>query len=217
MNVEDVKKMLSKSVKYHISMEVEGSFAMFARGDTGSEKTTYEVIPFGPSKGIFESILYMPNVFVVPYKTEICSSIEYQSYAFNYRGYLRKSILIKNDNSCQIRCTILRNVIYRLYAFAISDKTYENDLKINQAHSYQAQFNKRLVKGRNYRQPNLGWSEFLCSYYGVFRQSTKVQTHLNFTIPSLLFSCFDRLNKGSYSPSFLTSVEVKEGVVYYVK
>ena len=221
MEIEEVKNFLENSVKYPVVVEIEGKFAMWSRPDTGSEKTT-EIIPsFSAAKGVFESILYMPSVWVIPYKVEICNQIEYNNYAFNYLGVLRKSGLIKNDNACQIRTTILRNPIYRLYAFAINNKDYKsNNVKyqnINHAHSYQAQFNRRITKGRNFRKTFLGWSEFMVSYAGVCREKTEVRKDINYTIPSMVFSCFDKLNNGVYNPSYLQNVEVRNGVAYYVK
>ncbi len=221
MKSEEIIKLLGSRVHYSISMEISGPFAMFARPDTGSEKTSYPFPTFSAAKGIFESILYMPNAIVVPVKVQICNPIRYQSYAFNYRGELRKSELIKKNNTCQIKSTILVNPCYRLFAKVIkadeivsTPKRYKG---INHAHAYQAQFNRRLKNSRNYRTPCLGLSEFLASYVGIFREDTKVQEHINFIIASMTLCCFDSLNRGEYNPSSVQNVKIENGELCYVK
>lgn len=223
MKKEEILKLLESKIHYPVSMEVSGSYAMFARPDTGSEKTSYPTPTFSAAKGIFESILYMPSAIVIPVKVQICSPIRYESYAFNYRGELRKSNLIKEDNTCQIKTTVLMNPCYRIFAEVINNDEYElpeihkKYKKVNHAHSYQVQFNRRLLKGKNYRRPCLGLSEYLVSYVGKFRDETKVQENINFTMSSMLLCCFDSLNKGEYSPSSIQNVEIINGELYYVK
>lgn len=222
MNVEEVKEILENRVRYPICMEVEGDFAMWSRPDTGSEKTSYPFPTFSALKGLFESVLYMPSVLIIPHKIQICSPIKYQPYAFNYRGEKRKHTLIKDGNTCQIRTTILYKPCYRCYAFVVNNKNDFSSVPekykgVNHSHSFQAQFNRRIIKGKNYRTPCLGLSEFLVSYVGQFREETKVQEDINHTISSMIFNCFDSLNKGVYSPSFVQNVEIKKGEIQYVK
>jgi len=222
MELKDVKFILDKSIKYPISMEIGGEMAMWSRSDSGSEKTTYPIPTFSAAKGVFESILYMPSVYVIPYKVQICNPLQYQKYAFNYRGAKRKSTLFteKKDDACQIRTTVLYKPLYRLFAYVVNrgkDRIPVKYKGINQAHSYQEQFNRRLLKGRNYRTPCLGISEFLATYVGVFREQTKVQEYINYTLPSMVFTCFDSLNNGNYNPSYLQNVIIKKGEVRYVE
>lgn len=223
MTKQEILQLLSDRVQYPISMEIAGPFAMFSRPDTGSEKTSYPVPTFSATKGIFESILLMPSVTIVPMRVQICSPVRYYPYSFNYRGELRKTNLIKDGNTCQIKSNILTDVCYRIYAYVINtdnhilSKAASKYNGINHAHSYQSQFNRYIVKSKNQNSPYLGLSEFLTSYVGVFRESTKVQKKLNFTIPSMLLCCYDSLNRGKWSPSSIQNVKVVNGELYYVK
>ncbi len=222
MEVNEVKRILESKIKYSISMEISGEMGMWARNDTGSEKGTYPIPTFSALKGVFESILYIPSVLVIPYKIQICSPIKYQPYTFNYRGELRKPGLIKSGNTCQIRTTILYKPCYRCYAYVVNNDKEINSVPnkykgVNHAHSYQGQFNRRLIKGKNYRTPCLGLSEFLVSYVGKFREKTKVQENINYTLSSMVFCCFDSLNNGAINPSYIQNVEIIKGEVEYVK
>ena len=223
---EQIKKILASGVHYPISFEIEAPFAMFSRPDSGSEKTSYPLPPFSVAKGIFESILYMPTVYVIPTKVQICKPIKYYSYPFNYNGELRKKNLIKDGNTCQIKTTILSNVCYRLFAYVINNNDQnvsEAAMKwqgVNHAHSYQEQFNRRLVRGQNCEKPFLGISEFLPSYVGVFREKTEIQKDINFVLSSMVFFNFDSLNKGKHlkdNPFVSQNVEINQGEVQYVK
>ena len=87
---------------------------------------------------------------------------------------------------------VLKDVCYKLYAYVInadlsriydklSDKARKYD-RVNHSHSLQAQFNRRLSKGQNYRTPCLGWSEFLVSYVGPCRDNTAPVEDTNITL-----------------------------------
>lgn len=221
MNIKDVIKMSAGNKCYPIRMEIAGEFAMFSRPDTGSEKTSYASPTFSAVKGIIESILYLPDtVNIIPIKVEICKPIQYQKWSFNYNGILRKSDLINNENSCQIRFLILRDVCYKIYATVVNsgkeplNEKYKN---INHAHSFQEQFNRRIKNCRSYRTPCLGMSEFLPSYVGEFREDSKPCEDINFKIPSMLFSCFDQFCHGEYNPTFAQNVNIEKGILNYVK
>ena len=58
-------------------------------------------------------------------------------------------------------------------------------------HAYQEMFNRRLLRGQSYMTPFLGWSEFTLSYFGPFRETTKVCKELpDIHIPSMLRRVF---------------------------
>lgn len=221
MNIEEIKKISEHPIRYGICMEVEGDFAMYSRPDSGSEKTSYPVPTFSAVKGMFESILQMPTVFVIPTRVQICKPINYYKYTFNYRGELRKSQLISKENSQQIKFNILSDVCYRLFAIVVNSRIHsDKSVKyktINHAHSYKDQFNRRLIRGQNNEPPFLGISEFITSYSGVFRESTKVQQDINMEIPSMLVSCFDSLRNGKWAPSFIQNIKIVNGELYYVE
>lgn len=208
--------------KYFISCEVDGEFAMYVREDSGSDITTFPYPPRSVSKGIIESILYMPSASVVPYKIEICKPIKYQPWAFNYRGPLQKQHIVRDGGTSQIKATILRDVCYKIYAYVVqsdnpkiseSAKRYKN---VNHPHAYQEIFNRRLRKNQNDKTPCLGWSEFLVDYIGVLRESTHPDPNINMVIPYITDFCFDKLNNGNFKPSFSQNVKIEKGVVRYV-
>jgi CRISPR-associated protein Cas5d len=78
-------------------------------------------------------------------------------------------------------------------------------------------FKRRLSRGQNYRPVCLGWSEFLASYCGPFREETQVEASMNLTIPSMLFSVFDTPISGKVSPRFVHDVEIRNGVLEYAR
>jgi len=53
---------------YSITLEVAGPTAMWTRPDTGDAPVSYPAPTFSAAKGIFESIVWLKNVEVVPTK-----------------------------------------------------------------------------------------------------------------------------------------------------
>ena len=222
------KKKISK---YRIEMEISGQFACFSRPDSGSDKTSYSVPTFSAVKGMFESVLFIPTVEVVPIKVEICKPIRFQQYGFNSRVMSRKGNLINKDTATQLRFLVLTNVCYRVYACLINadigrvekfmSPAFDKYRNIQHSHSYMDQFNRRLKKNRCIRRPHLGFADFISDYFGEFRPKTIVESGLNFTIPSMSFLNFDQLTCGKIDikngfPLFVQNVEVKNGILEFV-
>ena len=212
--------------EYSIELEVAGPLAMFARPDTGSTPVSYPVPTWSAAKGMFESVAFFSSgdAWFYPTRIEICRSIgepggrvQFQRYATNYRGPLRKSDLIKNDNSMQLFATVLTDVCYRLHAEICG----EHSRGRNPKHHLSDLFNRRLRQGRCHRTPCLGWSEFTCSYWGPPRhEETEVDDALDISIPSMLFGVWDRPVKGAYAPSFVQEnrargFQVERGVLKF--
>ncbi len=101
---------------YPISLEISGSTAMWTRPDTGDSPVSYPVPTYSAAKGIFESIVRIETVEIMPTKVEICAPIIYHNYSTNYGGPLRKSPIMATGDSYQLLATVLINVCYRLYA-----------------------------------------------------------------------------------------------------
>jgi len=220
MLLENVKQLTIGKKNYPIAFEIAGDFAMFSRPDAGSEEVSYSAPTFSAAKGMIESILYIPDVYIIPRIVEICNPIQYQKWSFNYNGIFRKNSQINNDNVCQIRYLVLRNVCYKIYASIVNksmspiNPKYEN---INSAHAFMDRFNRRLKRGQSFRTPHLGISEFLPSYFGELREETSPCKHINQILSSMLFANFDKLNNGDYSPVFKQNVEIRNGVLNYVE
>jgi CRISPR-associated protein Cas5d len=117
--------------------------------------------------------------------------------------------------SYQIPATILIDVCYRLYGIVEEVSTSRDGT--NHRHYLQDLFFRRLKQGRFYYTPCLGWKEFVPSYVGAFRESTKKQEDISIVIPSMLHSVFDKISDGQIAPSFTVDAEIKKGELIYAK
>lgn len=205
--------------RYQVSLEIAGPTAIWTRPDTGDAPTSYPVPTRSAVKGIFESVLWLPTAVVVPTQVEVCAPIVYHTYTTNYGGPLRKS----GTSNFQLIATVLVNVCYRLYAdvrlFEGSPErlptTVRAWLGTNCPHAYQEMFERRLQRGQWSRTPCLGWQEFVPDYLGQFRNEKKVETNLDFVLPSMLECVFPRQNDPARAPVFRQNVKVSKGVLIY--
>ena len=207
--------------KYYVCMEIAGNAALWSRTDTGDNPTSYPAPTYSAVKGIFEAVLWGPAVEIVPTKVELCRPITWQNYAFNYAGPLRKS----GTDNFQVFATILTDVCYRLYAEVIpnprKDKLPESAQKWDRqttspGHAYQEIFNRRLKRGQSFDSIFLGWREFTPTYFGPFREETKVMTDLpDIRIPSMLRQTFSEGYRTDFSPSYDTDLFIHKGVLVF--
>lgn len=210
---------------YPIAMEIAGNTAMFTRPDAGDSPSSYPAPTFSAVRGIFQSILWLPDVLIIPRKVELCAPVIYHSYACNYGGPLRKSDAVVKGNNYQLFATVLINVCYRLYAdvLPVQDKSIlppdarDWDRRTTSpGHAYQAIFNRRLERGQSYAGVALGWREFTPSYFGPFREETHVCTDMpDILIPSMLRSTFDGSYGSAYRPVYDTDLCIHQGVLIY--
>jgi CRISPR-associated protein Cas5d len=199
---------------YQIQLEIAGATAMWTRPDTGDAPTTYPAPTFSAVKGIFESILWLRSAEVLPMRAEICAPVVYHAYTTNYGGPLRE--ITKSGNNYQLIATVLINVCYRLYANVRVARSGSPERwgGVNGAHAYQEMFEERLARGQTWRTPCLGWQEFVPSYLGKFRTSTRVEESESQTIPSLL-------HQVEYGPGatrrgvYRQNVRIEKGVLIY--
>lgn len=211
--------------KYQVELEISGPTAMWTRPDTGDSPVSYPAPTYSAAKGIFESILWIQAVEVVPTKVEICSPVVYHGYNTNYGGPLRKGSVIKSGGSFQLLASVLINPCYRLYAEVcrnpktnglLSNKTkiWERNTT-SPEHAYQEMFNRRLKGGQNFTIPFLGWKEFAPDYVGCFRENSQVAQDINIKIPSMLRQTFpDGLHSG-LRYVYDTEVEINNGVLIF--
>lgn len=211
--------------KYQLSLEISGPTAMWTRPDAGDCPVSYPAPTYSAVKGIFESILWVQSVEVVPTKVEICAPIIYHGYNTNYGGPLRKGVVIKSGGSYQLLASVLVNPCYRLYAEVqrnkkdngrLNSKTVNWDRRTTSpGHAYQEIFNRRVKRGQCFSIPFLGWKEFAPDYVGPFRDSTRVLTDFNTHIPSMLRQVFP---DGLYSELryvYDTDVEITGGALTF--
>ncbi|HYN78631.1 MAG TPA: CRISPR-associated protein Cas5 [Lamprocystis sp. (in: g-proteobacteria)] len=156
--------------RYAIRLELSGPSAIWTRPDTCDSPVSYPAPTYSAVKGIFESILWIQAVNIIPRKVEICSPIAFHGYQTNYGGPLRKAESVKNDNPYQLLATVLVNTCYRMYAHVernelehlrFSEKTRQWRRSTTcPEHAYQEIFNRRLSRGQSFTIPFLGWREF---------------------------------------------------------
>lgn len=212
--------------RYFIQVEIAGPTAMWTRPDTGDSPVSYPVPTFSATKGLFESVVRLENVEIVPTQVEICAPLIYHNYATNYGGPLRKTKIMPHG-SYQLLATVLVNVCYRLYAEvkpakyikpSLSERARLQIIKgLNALHACQDMFNRRLEKGQWHDTPFLGWREFVPNYIGQFRESTKVQDDINLELPSFLFSVFEPAGSKIAAPIYKSDVQVRNGRLLYAQ
>lgn len=212
---------------YPIQMEIAGNTAMWTRPDTGDSPCSYPAPTYSAVKGIFESILWGPDIVIQPTKVEICAPIQYHSYAFNYKGPLRAPKSIKDDNNYQMFSTVLVDVCYRLYAEVLPQLKKDNipeNAKLwdsrttSPGHAYQAIFNRRLKRGQCFSIPSLGLKEFTPSYFGPFRETTFVCNDLeDIIIPSMMRQVFSNKYKSEVKYIYDNDVLIHKGILEFTK
>jgi CRISPR-associated protein Cas5, N-terminal domain len=210
---------------YIIQIEIAGDTAMWTRPDTGDSPVSYPAPTYSAVKAIFESILWGPAVEIIPIKTEICTPIQFHSYYTNYGGPNRKATNIKKGTVYQWNATVLVDVCYRLYAEAVPFREKEklpqkakawDRATTSPGHAYQDMFNRRLTRGQCYSIPSLGWREFTPSYFGAFRDHTRIMKELpSINIPSMLRQVFSKGYNSEVRYEFDTDVEIVNGVLLY--
>jgi CRISPR-associated protein Cas5d len=210
---------------YQVSMEVAGPTALWSRPDCGDSTSSYAAPTFSAARALFESVLWGPAIRIIPRKVELCSVPAYHAYTTNYGGPLRSSTSMKGGNNYQMFATVLEDVCYRLYADVIPnpdknafpEKALSWDRKTTSpGHAYQEIFNRRLQRGQSYATLFLGWSEFTVSYFGPFREQTKVCTDLpDIYIPSMLREVFPDGYKSQYRAIYDNDLCIHRGVLVY--
>lgn len=210
---------------YPICMEIAGHTALWTRPDSGDSPCSYPVPTYSAVKAMFESVLWLPAVQIIPRKVELCAPPQYYSYATNYGGPLRSTTSIKNGNNYQLFATVLIDVCYRLYADAVPCPHKDKLPPAARAwdarttapgHAYQEIFERRLKKGQCYANLCLGWKEFTPSYFGPFREETEVCSDLpDIPIPSMLRENFPMGYRSSYQPVYDTNLCIHNGVLIY--
>lgn len=213
--------------KYQISMEVAGDTAMWTRPDCGDSPCSYPAPTYSAVRGLFESVLWGPDVLVIPQKVELCSVPRFHSYVTNYGGPLRKNDSITKGNQYQLFATVLTDVCYRLYAEVVPNpnkKLLPQNARVwdsrttSPGHAYQEIFNRRLSRGQSYATLSLGWSEFTVSYFGSFRDTSHVCTELSdIHIPSMLREVFKTGYGSDYCPAYDNDLCIHQGILEYPK
>ncbi|MDD3586819.1 MAG: CRISPR-associated protein Cas5 [Thermoguttaceae bacterium] len=212
---------------YPIEMEIAGNTAMWTRPDTGDCPVSYPVPTYSAVKAIFKSILWGPDIEIIPSRVALCSPIQYHSYCTNYGGPLRSNVAQKQGNSYQLYATVLIDVCYKLYAEVVPNhdkgnlpqkaKDWDNRTT-SPGHAYQCIFKRRLKRGQAFSIPALGWREFTPSYFGELRETTSVLSDLpQVVIPSMLRQVFSEGYCSTVSYLYDTDMAIINGTLEYPK
>lgn len=201
---------------YPVALEISGSFAMFARPDTGSSPVSYPVPTYSAAKGMFEAVARLARgrtslAEITPTRVEVCCDIRHQPYVTNYGGPLRKPAQIKAGNNYQLIATALVDVCFRIHG--VVQPTAASVNPDRDCHQLQSMFERRLKNGQTFYTPCLGWKEFTPRYFGVFRETTKVNVQVNARLESLLESVFDE--RGKVAPLLRPGCQIRDGVLEY--
>ena len=199
---------------------------MWTRPDTGDCPVSYPAPTYSAVKGIFESLLWGPAVQVIPTRVVICAPIQYHNYQTNYGGPLRKAKVVAGGGGFQLLATVLIDVCYRLYAEVsptsgstkslVPDKARQWDCKTTSpGHAYRAIFDRRLERGQCFTIPFLGWKEFGPSYFGPFREKTRVRSDIDMVIPSMLREVFSEGYASRCAFAYDQNVKINAGVMEF--
>jgi len=200
---------------YRVSFEIAGPFAIFTRPDSGASFVSYPAPTWPALKGMFDCVAYWKSAYIRPVRVEICNAIQFQRYATNYGGPLRKADQIAKEAAYQLYATVLVDVCYKVHGVvAENSRAPESN---NHLHALQELFARRLRQGRLYRTPCLGWSEFVPSYFGPLRESTAPRDDIDLTVPSMLRRVFNQDSMGKYSPWFDQNVRIEKGVLSFAQ
>ncbi len=200
-------------LKYQVQFEIAGPAAIFTRPDSGATFVSYPAPTYSAAKGMFECVARWKSAHIQPVRIEICNAIQFQSYATNYGGPLRKGNQIAQRSSYQLFATILVDVCYKVYG--VVAESIPAPQGNNHLHALQELFERRLKQGRLYQTPYLGWSEFVPNYFGPVRETTHARPDIDLTVPSMLRRVFDRDSMGQYGPKFDQDVCIKKGILSF--
>lgn len=215
LELREVNVLSSTRSTYGVALEIAGPAAMFTRPDTGGSFVSYPAPTYSAAKGVFESIARLKSAIIRPTKVEICRPVQYQRYATNYGGPLRKGNQFAKGASYQLIAVILVDVCYRIHG--VVEEVTLAPTTTNHLHALQEMFERRLRNGQCYSVPCLGWKEFTPSYVGPFRKETAVDESVTIDVPSMLHSVFDKAVNGKWRPRYAQNARIEKGVLHYAQ
>jgi len=201
--------------EYPASFEIAGPAAIFTRPDSGAAFVSYPVPTYSALRGMFDCVAFWKSAYIRPVSVEVCKPIQFQRYATNYGGPLRKGNQIAGGSSYQLFATILIDVCYKVHGVVAESSRSPGGN--NHMHALQQLFERRLKLGRFYRTPCLGWSEFVPTYFGPLRETTRPREDIEVSVPSMLRRVFDRESAGQYGPTFDQDVRIERGVLSFAQ
>jgi CRISPR-associated protein Cas5d len=167
-------------------LEVWGDYACFTRPEMKVERVSYDVMTPSAARGIFEAILWKPEIKWHIKRIEVLNPIQWISVRRNEVGKKTTNPTTKNlsgvdtnpmgiyieEDRQQRAGLFLKDVKYRLHARfeVLLDNTNAHlSLETSQdkekmAAKYAAMFERRVKKGQCFNRPYLGCREFSCYF-----------------------------------------------------
>ncbi len=162
-------------------LEVWGDYACFTRPEMKVERVSYDVITPSAARGIFEAILWRPQIKWNITKIEVLNPIRWLSVRRNevaktiprptnahMSGEVASALGMFIEDERQLRAGLfLRDVRYRLHGYF--DLISPN----GETGKYAAMFERRAKKGQCFHRPYLGCREFACFFRLVDTEEDK--------------------------------------------
>lgn len=151
------------SQPFRLSLRAKGSLACFSRPEFKTERASYPWITPSAARGIFEAVLWKPEIRWEVRKIALLSPIRFTSFRRNEVNLkvssTRRIMLTDDDNVRAQRNTVaLKDVDYLLEADLFV--TPEGREQGNNPVKYREMFTRRLEKGQCFHRPYLGCREF---------------------------------------------------------
>lgn len=163
-------------------LEVWGDYACFTRPEMKVERVSYDVMTPSAARGIFEAILWKPEIKWHIKRIEVLNPIVWITVRRNelskrVANPTAKQMSGKDSNPMgiyiederQLRAGLfLKNVKYRIHGWfeVLHKQASSNTEKINEdlAAKYASMFERRAKKGQCFNRPYLGCREFSCYF-----------------------------------------------------
>mgnify|MGYP000904643986 CR=1 FL=1 len=157
---------------YGVSVKVWGSLACFTRPETKVERVSYPFPTPSAARGILEAIYWHPEMFYEIKKIRILNPIKYlsimtnelkskTSFVVGRRGAEGGARYYREDDRTQRHSLLLKDVAYEITARIVLNPHRGPDNPIGK---YLDQFNRRVEKGKCYKQPYFGMRDFSCNF-----------------------------------------------------
>jgi len=145
-------------------LEVWGDLACFTRPEMKVERVSYDVMTPSAARGIFEAILWKPQMRWQIKSIAVLAPIRWTTIRRNEvteRASTRVDFLVADEIRAQRSSTLLKDVRYRIAASPVlTNKAGPEDSIVK----YSEMFRRRVEKGQTFHQPYLGCREFACSF-----------------------------------------------------
>lgn len=141
-------------------VRIRGALACFTRPEMKVERVSYEVITPSAARGVFEAVLWKPQICWAVHAIEVLAPIRWASFRRNEvqsRASPSAGPIVVDDDRTQRNTVALRDVDYVIEAsFHLTEKAGAND----SVAKYVAMFRRRIEKGQHHHAPYLGCREF---------------------------------------------------------